>query len=56
MLRVAFSHLPLPMGGLYDGGVTGFWGIEASHGDVSKWKSLVEVALVQTYLPRRYSE
>ena len=36
MLRVAFSHLPLPMGGLYDGGVTGCWGIGASHRDVSQ--------------------
>ena len=38
MLRVVFSHSPLPMGGLYDGVVTGCWGIEASHRDVSQIK------------------
>ena len=36
MLRAAFSRSPLPMGGLYDGVVTGCWGIGASHGDVSQ--------------------
>ena len=36
MLRVAFSRLPLLMGGLYDRVVTGCWGIGTSHGDVSQ--------------------
>ena len=36
MLRVVLSHLPLPMGGLYDGVVTGCWDIGASHGDISQ--------------------
>ena len=36
MLRAVLSHSPLPMGGLYDGVVTGCWGIGASHGDVSQ--------------------
>ena len=35
-VRVAFSCLPLPMGGLYGRVVTGCWGIGASHGDVSQ--------------------
>ena len=36
MLRVAFSHSPLPMGSQYDGLVTGCWGIGVSHRDVSQ--------------------
>ena len=36
MLIVAFSRSPLPMGGLYDGVVTGCWGIGVSHGDMSQ--------------------
>ena len=36
MLRVAFSHSPLPTGGLYDGVVTGCLGIGVSHGVVSQ--------------------
>ena len=36
VLRAAFSHLAFPVGGLYDGVVTGCWSIEASQGDVSK--------------------
>ena len=35
MLRAAFSHSPLLTGGLYDGVVTGCWGIGAFHGNVS---------------------
>ena len=34
--RAAFSHLPLPTGGLYDGLVTGYWGIGAFHRNVSQ--------------------
>ena len=36
MLKAAFSCLPLQMGGLYDGVVTGCWGIGAFHGNVSQ--------------------
>ena len=36
MLRAAFSCSPLPMGGLYDGVVTGSLGIGAFHGNVSQ--------------------
>ena len=38
LLRRAFSHLPLPMGDLYNVVVTGCWGIVASHGDGSQMK------------------
>ena len=40
MLRAAFSHSPLPMGGLYDRVVTSCWGIGVSHGDVSQMETL----------------
>ena len=36
MLRAAFSHSPLPMGGLYDGVVTGCSGVGAFHRNVSQ--------------------
>ena len=36
LLKVAFSCLPLLLGGLYDRVVSGCWGIEVSHGDVSQ--------------------
>ena len=36
MLRVVFSCSPLPMGGLYDGVVTGCSGIGVSQEDVSQ--------------------
>ena len=36
MLRAAFSCSALPMGGQYDGVVTGGWSTGACHGDVSQ--------------------
>ena len=39
MLRVAFSRLPLPMGGLYDRVVTSCWGIGVFHGAVSQMET-----------------
>ena len=56
MLRVAFSHLPLPMGGLYDGVVTSCWGIGVSHGDVSQMEIPGGGGTSLDIPPRRYSE